>query len=401
MNGFPQAGSGQIVGLREEQQDALGFGTISLADGRRAPLAILADGMGGHHGGAIAARLAIDTFLDACRASPAKTFTGALETALLDANRALAARAREDARLDQMGCTLIATAIEGGMLHYISVGDSLLWRVGEARIERINADHSMMPVVTAAVAQGKMTLEEAQAHGSMLRSALTGRPIDLVDLRSIELAHDECALLASDGILTLGESEVHALAGPVGRAAQARVDALLDAVEYAGEPDQDNCTVLLLPMTGVPAKSARRSMATLLGTLAIIAGLCVFGVAVWELIRIETAAKGGATARTTRLALPPPGVTAPITPTMFPTTNSAIESIIPHAVIQPPKIDSRKKSDRPKQPGLQSKANEVLSTRTKATNTGLSNAGSAKSGAILPTRGDDPATNQSSDGIQH
>ena len=305
MNGLTQAGSGQIVGLREEQQDALGFGTISLADGRRAPLAILADGMGGHHGGAIAARLAIDTFLGACRASPARTFTGALETALLEANRALAARAREDARLDQMGCTLIATALDNGVLHYISVGDSLLWRVGEARIERLNADHSMMPVVTAAVAQGKMTQAEAQAHGSMLRSALTGRPIDLVDLRSIELACDEWVLLASDGILTLAEAEVHALAAPTGRAAQARVDALLDAVEHAGEPDQDNCTVMLLPMTGMPAKPPRRPMASLLGILAIIAGLCVVGAAGWELLRQNRPPLFGAVVRTKAPPSPP------------------------------------------------------------------------------------------------
>ena len=287
MNAFAQAGSGQIIGRRDEQQDALGFGTVALADGRRAPLAVLADGMGGHHGGAIAARLAIETVLGSCRASRARTFTGALEAALLDANRALAARSREDARLAQMGCTLIATAIEGGVLHYVSVGDSLLWRIGADRIERLNADHSMMPVVAAAVAQGKMTQAEAQAHGSILRSAVTGRPIDLVDLRSVELARDEWVLLTSDGILSLSEAEVHGLAAPANTTAQARVDALLGAVEQAGEPEQDNCTVVLLPMTGMTARSARRPLALALGTLAIIVGLGVVGAAGWELLGLS------------------------------------------------------------------------------------------------------------------
>ena len=287
MNAFAQAGSGQIIGRRDEQQDALGFGTVALADGRRAPLAVLADGMGGHHGGAIAARLAIETVLGSCRASRARTFTGALEAALLDANRALAARSREDARLAQMGCTLIATAVEGSVLHYISVGDSLLWRIGADRIERLNADHSMMPVVTAALAQGKMTQAEAQAHGSILRSAVTGRPIDLVDLRSVELARDEWVLLASDGILSLSEAEVHGLAGPAEAAAQTRVDTLLNAVEQAGEPEQDNCTVALLPMTGMTARSARRPLALALGTLAIVVGLGVVGAAGWELLGLS------------------------------------------------------------------------------------------------------------------
>lgn len=329
MNGIAPAGSGQIIGRRDEQQDALGFGTVALADGRRAALVILADGMGGHHGGAIAARLAIETFLGACRASPARTFTGALEAALLDANRALAVRSREDARLDQMGCTLIATAVDGGVLHYVSVGDSVLWRIGEDRIERLNADHSMMPVVTAAVAQGKMTQAEAQAHGSILRSAVTGRPIELVDLRSVELARDEWVLLASDGILTLAEAEVQALSRPSRGAAQARVDALLDAVEHVGEPDQDNCTVMLLPMTLAPGAPARRPLVTILGTLAVLAGLGLIGAAGWELLRPDGPRRSGTGtaailptfSSASSAAKPKPGKAVPAKPTGSPDTS--------------------------------------------------------------------------------
>lgn len=310
MNAFALAGSGQIIGRRDEQQDALGFGTVALADGRRAPLAVLADGMGGHHGGAIAARLAIETVLGSCRASRARTFTGALELALLDANRALAARSREDARLAQMGCTLIATAVEGNVLHYVSVGDSLLWRIAADRIERLNSDHSMMPVVTAALAQGKMTHAEAQAHGSILRSAVTGRPIELIDLRSVELASSDAVLLASDGILSLSDAEVHGLVGPAAATAQARVDALLDAVEKTGEPEQDNCTVMLLPMTGMTARSARRPMAMALGTLAIIVGLGVVGAAGWELLGLNASPTPKAIVRASKAptpkVIPPP-----------------------------------------------------------------------------------------------
>ena len=394
MNGIAQAGSGQIVGRRDEQQDALGFGTVVLADGRRAPLAVLADGMGGHHGGAIAARLAIETFLGACQASPARTFTGALEAALLDANRALAARSREDARLDQMGCTLIATAVEGGVLHYVSVGDSLLWRIGVDRIERLNADHSMLPLVTAALAQGKMTQAEAQAHGSILRSAVTGRPIDLIDLRSVELARDEWVLLASDGILSLAEAGVHGFVRPTGATtAQARVDALLDAVEQAAEPEQDNCTVVLLPMTAASAKAARRPLATVLGTLAILAGLGVVGAAGWELLRLDRVATSGAGAGKTILAPPLPGEAAPVT-----------RSIPPIGSIKPPAVDSQRRNDRDstnkrsKPTSSPPESNKPSSTpTTEATNKESINATAVKPGATslsesaatpaLPSRG--------------
>ena len=310
-------GSGQVVGLREEQQDALGFGVVALADGRNAPLAVLADGMGGHHGGAIAARVAIDVFISACRASPERTFTGALEAALFAANRAIAVRSRDDPRLAQMGCTLIAATVDGGVLHYVSVGDSLLWRIGAERIERLNADHSMMPIVTAALARGTMSEADAKAHGSILRSAVTGRPIELVDLRSVELARDEWVLLASDGILSIGEAEVHAFTRSSGTSAQARVDALLDAVEQVGEPDQDNCTVVLLPMTVVQARPTRRPLATVLGTLAVLAGFGVVGAAGWELFRLASPPASGARARATSPhAINPPGnlVPAPTAP---------------------------------------------------------------------------------------
>lgn len=307
MREFSQSGAGQVVGRREEQQDALGFGVVALADGRCAPLAVLADGMGGHHGGAIAAGVAIDAFTGACRASPERTFTGALEAALLAANRAIAVRSRDDPRLAQMGCTLIAATVEGGVLHYVSVGDSLLWRIGAERIERLNADHSMMPVVTAALARGTMSEAEAKAHGSILRSAVTGRPIELVDLRSVELARDEWLLLASDGILSLGEAEVHAFTRSSGATAQARVNALLDAVEQVGEPDQDNCTVVLLPMTVVQARPTRRPLATVLGTLAVLAGFGVVGAAGWELFRLASPPASGPRAR----AIPPHAIKPP------------------------------------------------------------------------------------------
>lgn len=335
MTALTQSGSGQIVGLRDEQQDALGFGTIVLADGRRAPLAVLADGMGGHHGGAIAARLAIETFLGACRTSPARTFTGALESALREANRALAVRSREDARLAQMGCTLIATAVEGGVLHYVSVGDSLLWRIGAERIERLNADHSMMPLVAVALAQDKMTQAEAQAHGSILRSAVTGRPIDLIDLRSVELARDEWVLLASDGILSLSEARVHGHARPSGTTAQSRVDALLVAVEQAGQPEQDNCTVVLLPMIGTSAKAARRPLATVVGTLAIIAGLGVVGAAGWELLRLDRPLVGDASKQAIAKSSAPPSEASSVP---LPTINSkTVNSVSDEGGAKPPK----------------------------------------------------------------
>ena len=127
-----------------------------------------------------------------------------------------------------------------------------------------------------------------------------------------QLARDEWVLLASDGILSLAEAGVHAIVRPTGATAQARVDALLDAVEQAAEPEQDNCTVVLLPRTMVSAKAARRPMAMVLGTLAIIAGLWVVGAAGWELLRLNRPHLTGTAMRAKTLPTVPPSEAAAV-----------------------------------------------------------------------------------------
>lgn len=248
-------GIGQIPGFRAEQQDGFALGEAILAGRHTARLAIIADGMGGHVGGARAAAIAIDTFLQISTLGSAETFTELLDIALQGANRALATERREHPELDGMGCTLVAAVIDRGTLHYISVGDSILWRCGPSGLARINADHSMSPLLDASIRRGEITEEEAREHRSGLRSALTGNAIALIDRGSIAWNDGETFLLASDGIFTLAEEEIAAIiagrvadAGPDarGRQCQAAVDDLLDRVEQCAPPDQDNCTLILM-----------------------------------------------------------------------------------------------------------------------------------------------------------
>lgn len=282
-------GTGQIPGFRAEQQDAFAVGEAVLADRRRASLVVIADGMGGHAGGAKAARTAIDTFLHHCMQATAETFGAMLESALQGANRALAAEKREHPELDGMGCTLVAAVADCRMLHYISVGDSILWRCSKAGLNRINADHSMSPLLDASIRRGEMTEEEARDHRSGLRSALTGNAIAMIDKGSIEWHDGDAFLLASDGILTLAEDEIAAIIACDGEIAehhsQAAVDDLLDRVEQRAPSDQDNCTLILIApaMTDNPASAtpsqARRWLDTLFRRGVMVIGLGLAGLA--------------------------------------------------------------------------------------------------------------------------
>ena len=208
---------------------------------------LVADGMGGHVGGAIASDLLCKTFVEAYPRS-AGPIVERLRTCLDEANGAIAATVAENPALDSMGSTLVAAVVASEGLHWISVGDSPLWLFREGQLERLNADHSMTPVLAELVAAGRMTAEDAARHPSQhtLRSVVMGDEMPLIDVSSRLLEQGDRVVLASDGLLTLDEQEIADILkktrdAPLGDSAAA----LIQAVEGAGHPYQDNVTVLL------------------------------------------------------------------------------------------------------------------------------------------------------------
>ena len=211
-------------------------------------LAVLADGMGGHAGGAVASGLACEAFLSAFAGEQGplrERLLGALETA----NRAIAYKVAETPMLSGMGCTLVGVAFGRDGVEWVSVGDSplLLYRRGE--IAALNEDHSLAPELDRQAAAGKITFEEARRdpRRHMLRSAVTGDEIELVDVsrRPLPLAAGDYVILASDGINTLAPREMErTIAAYAEDGAQAVADALIRAVEAARDPHQDNATVV-------------------------------------------------------------------------------------------------------------------------------------------------------------
>ncbi|HTE80414.1 MAG TPA: protein phosphatase 2C domain-containing protein, partial [Reyranella sp.] len=137
----------QHQGARPYQEDS--WALKPLADSSL--LAVLADGMGGHAGGAVASKVAVDTAV----ASVEKGVS--LGAALQAANRAVGAKAAGDRNLTNMGATFVAVTAKDDEMHWVSVGDSPLYLVADGKIERLNADHSMAPQIDAMVARGLLT----------------------------------------------------------------------------------------------------------------------------------------------------------------------------------------------------------------------------------------------------
>jgi len=137
-------------------------------------LLVLADGMGGYAGGSLASRVVVEAFVENfcfCRGGIPERLLSSLRAS---ERRLLAEIERQDESLSQMGSTLVGAVWTPGALQWVSVGDTGLYLYRERRVKRLNADHSMAPVLEAQAARGEITAEQAAHHPdrNALRSAI-------------------------------------------------------------------------------------------------------------------------------------------------------------------------------------------------------------------------------------
>ena len=243
-------------GARSYQEDAaiVRAGGAGQGPHPQALTAVLADGMGGHAGGALASSTACKVFLDAYIAS-AGDVSARLDDALKRANAAIGECVEENPALDGMGCTLIGTVFGPAGVEWVSVGDSPLFLLRHGEIVLLNEDHSLAPEIDKLAAAGRMTWEDAKAdpRRHFLRSALTGADMDLIDRshRPLALEPGDVVVLSSDGIHTLSEPDILRVVNEtVAGGPEAVADALLAAVEAGGDIYQDNTTVVVVRVNG-------------------------------------------------------------------------------------------------------------------------------------------------------
>ena len=252
-------------GERPYQEDDFGIvgGTFGGDETPPELLMVLADGMGGEVGGARASRSVVRAFLGRFGEVEGPT-TVRLHECLHEANRDLHDQVAVDPELDGMGSTVVAAVYDGRDVSWLSVGDSPMWLFADGRLTRLNADHSMAPVLDRRVERGEMSREEALSDGTrhMLRSAVTGHEVEKVDCdrHSCRLGQGDYLLVASDGLETLTEEDIAYYLESANGNAEAAADALYSAVQAEGRLNQDNVTFLLLAgreHTAAPAESDR------------------------------------------------------------------------------------------------------------------------------------------------
>ncbi len=228
--------------VRSENQDRCG--EFARASGER--LVVVADGMGGHRGGATAALITLDTIGEAFGRSEGNVGV-ALREAIERANQEVWRESATDEELHGMGSTVVAIAL-GDPTYVAHLGDSRCYRLRDGHLETLTDDHS---TVGELVRSGRITEEEAENHprrNEVLRSVGTPTPAE-AEIREIETAPGDCYLLCSDGLSgVVGHDEIaRLLAANVGPDA---ADALIQAAIDAGAPDNVTVAVVELAAPG-------------------------------------------------------------------------------------------------------------------------------------------------------
>ncbi len=202
-------------------------------------LVLVADGMGGHPGGEIAADVAAGVV-------PA-VFTGRsvdeLAAAIRAANWAIRDRAGAQPGLEGMGTTICAAGLlTDGHIALVNVGDSRAYLWHEGALTQLTQDHS---VTAELIQRGELREEEARQHphyGILTRALGVGSDVE-IDRRTLAMEEGDRLVLCTDGLFNelSGRDIASVMAG--GGELAAIVDNLIDEAVTRG--GRDNVSVVV------------------------------------------------------------------------------------------------------------------------------------------------------------
>jgi Serine/threonine protein phosphatase len=208
------------------------------------PLFVVADGMGGHVAGEVASKMAAETIgghFAAARDSAAPQ--ALLSEAIVQANRLIFQKARDNSECAGMGTTVTAAIVDGKMLYWAHVGDSRLYLLHDGALSQVTEDHSL---VEELVKKGTITPAEALLHPQrniLTRAVGTGEQVK-VDTGSLALAAGDKVFLCTDGLTNMvADGDIAASLGAEGDGA-AQLNALVAKAKGAG--GLDNITAILI-----------------------------------------------------------------------------------------------------------------------------------------------------------
>jgi protein phosphatase len=175
----------------------------------------VADGMGGHVGGEIAAQTAIATIQTEARTSSTLLHNGqpspvnVLTDLISSAHEAILNRARSKSRLKGMGTTIVLLAIVSSptpVAYLAHVGDSRAYRFRSGTLTPLTKDHTL---IEKYLERGILTAESAKTHPErhVLTRALGVGQTAKPTVTAFPLLPEDLVLLCSDGLTKMLEDE--------------------------------------------------------------------------------------------------------------------------------------------------------------------------------------------------
>ena len=185
------------LGDREGNEDRVGY-----SYSREVLLMTVADGMGGHHGGEVAAEIAITEITRRFQHEARNKLKKPLDflvSAIQSAHRAIVSHAVEENLLECPRTTVVACIVQNGNAYWAHAGDSRLYVLRNGQVVAKTQDHSRVQMMIDA---GEITPEAAARHPerNKIFSCLGGVvPPQIATAREFPLETGDTILISTDG----------------------------------------------------------------------------------------------------------------------------------------------------------------------------------------------------------
>lgn len=231
-----------LLGDREDNQDR-----VAIHDGGGGLLMVVADGMGGHSGGALAATTAVESLRDSCdAAAPEQDAAQFLREALARAHDAVVAAGEQVGIGSRPRTTCAACLVRDGVATWAHVGDTRVYFSRGGELVTRTRDHT---AIEALLQDGLISEDEIPGHPMRhyVEFCLGGAPeqplITVSDPAALEPG--DLLLLCSDGLWS-GAGDAALAAGPQESSLADWLSRTAGRAVRAGTPYSDNTTAAAL-----------------------------------------------------------------------------------------------------------------------------------------------------------
>ena len=237
---------------------------ITYCYSRDALLMVVADGMGGHHYGEIAAQIAVQTLADTFQREARPLLPDPfrfLQKGMRNAHHAILDYASRRRLRDTPRTTCVACVVQDSIAYWAHAGDSRLYLMRNGKVQAQTRDHSRIRLL---LEEGLITESQVAEHPerNKIYSCLGSPTTPEIEFsRKTPLDHGDIVLLCTDGLWGVTSGDLMAVALKGANLVQA-VPMLLNQAEIKGGPHGDNISIVAVRWEDAYVEDASSSIST-------------------------------------------------------------------------------------------------------------------------------------------